>query len=193
MLDHLARLCELRSSTPKRKTSEVPLHWSETCAELKKIDLELQIWGDCYLRSTERSNALSRKAEASRLDFVTTRIMVNQHIRDELYRLLDPDVEVETSSPYLLKTLETIASLRGEVLAHVDSMLRLGSTESFSLAHHRTAIWPLFVVGSDTQTPMSETEWVISQLNDIASTSGLEAASRLANAIFRDLQLHPMR
>lgn len=192
MLDLLARLCEVRSSMRKRRASAILLLASDTCAELKKIDLELQDWEGCYPRTTNLSTGLSRKLEASRLDYVTTRLMVNQHIRDELCRLPGSDVEADVSSLCLPKTLDTIVSLRKEIFVCVRNVLQPDLSRTPSLARQRTAIWPLFVVGSDLQTPVAETERTLSQLNNIASTSGLEAASRLATAIARNVQRHPM-
>lgn len=136
----------------------------------------------------------TRKAPPTRmpwLDYVTARLIVNQRLREEIRASLELKNN-PVLRPALLETIETISLLRGAVLASVGTILQDISADDCSSRHptfalQRIAVWLLFVVGSDLNTPPKEVGRVLSQLQSIVQSTGLQAAARVAYAISRNI------
>ncbi|KAK5163347.1 uncharacterized protein LTR77_010720 [Saxophila tyrrhenica] len=194
------RLCELRSQTRRGHYSEAPRR--SVVDGFRELDQLLQDWrdhsldaGDSYDRHIrEEEDVLTAACHEKpmppaktplRLDYLTTRLQVNQSLRDVLK---EEDLLAESDSMCAL--LRTISDFRRQARTCIEKMLsqaRKQDTDkpSGNFALQRLAIWPLWVVGSDEDASLSDLSWILLQLHAIAKDTGCLAARRVADAIFQ--------
>lgn len=117
------------------------------------------------------------------LDYLASHILVSQHIRDASVSFPTLDHHVEESA-------RNVALLSSRVHNCIEKFLHISRPKGHGLqspifAMHKIAIWPLWLIGSDLQTPAEDIEWVLVNLEHIASTPGCEAAVLLRHATIK--------